>query len=192
MDKLTLAQINDAVIAAFQTTLALPQPQRVAAQPIGTNATLRTDCYSGPKGTGFAVVATVDLGWRTLAIVKQHGPESWRELPLNRNALLAELSSSYAKTCAEGVTVNGAKWKATDAALNSFTALAALLREKEAALSEADQITFDASPVTLTDLLDMPHNLTVLEFRAFIVAYGDAVLALWNTFAQQRAALAGN
>jgi len=79
MSILTLSQISAAVDAAYQTTMALATPVKVAAVAIGDNATLRTDIYAGPKGTGFVVVAIVDLKWRTLTIAKQHGPETWRE-----------------------------------------------------------------------------------------------------------------
>ena len=81
MDSLSLSQINAALDAAFQAALAAPQPQRADVHSIGTNATLRTDIYSGAAGSGFLVTATVELGWRTLSIVRQHGPETWRELP---------------------------------------------------------------------------------------------------------------
>lgn len=78
---LTLTQVNLALVAAFQTALALLNPAAVISQWIGSNATLRTDVYAGPQGSGFVVVATVDLGWRKLTISKQHGPEVWREQP---------------------------------------------------------------------------------------------------------------
>ena len=81
MANLTLSQISAAVDAAYQTTLALPQPQRVALQQIADNCTLRTDVYNGPKGSGFIVAATVDLKWRKLMISKQHGPETQWEQP---------------------------------------------------------------------------------------------------------------
>ena len=81
MNTLTLSQIVTAVDAAFQTTLALPQPQRIAAEAIGDNTLLRTDVYTGRQGTGFVVVAVVDLKWRKLTVAKQHGPETWREQP---------------------------------------------------------------------------------------------------------------
>lgn len=77
---LTLTQINAAVDAAFQTSLAQTPPQKLASQAIGDNCTLRTDVYTGPRGTGFVVVAAVDLKWRKLSICKQHGPETQREL----------------------------------------------------------------------------------------------------------------
>jgi len=81
MNTLTLSQIDAAVDAAFQTTLALPTPVKIASQAIGDNATLHTDVYTGPKGTGFAVIAVVDLKWRKLVVAKQHGPETAREQP---------------------------------------------------------------------------------------------------------------
>ena len=79
MSTLTLSQISAAVEAAYQTTLALTTPKTVAAQAIGDNATLKTDVYTGPRGTGFVVSATMDLTWRKLTISRQHGPETWRE-----------------------------------------------------------------------------------------------------------------
>lgn len=90
MATLTLDQINEAVAAAFQTTVALPQPQRVAPEAIGDNVTLRIDVYTGPKGSGFVVAATVDLKWRKLAIAKQHGPEAGREQAMPSLASLLE------------------------------------------------------------------------------------------------------
>ena len=98
MANLNMTQILAAVDAAFQTSLALPQPQRIAAQSIGDNATLRTDVYTGPRGSGFVVAATVDLGWRRLAITKQHGPETHREQPApTLESLLAECQKARAK-----------------------------------------------------------------------------------------------
>jgi len=97
MSTLTLSQISAAVDAAFQTTLALAQPQRVAPQTIGDNATLRTDLYTGPKGTGFVVAAVVDLKWRKLVIAKQHGPETGREQPTpSLTSLLKECQKARA------------------------------------------------------------------------------------------------
>ncbi|MEI7957898.1 MAG: hypothetical protein WCI40_02220 [Verrucomicrobiota bacterium] len=90
MNTLTLSQINAAVDAAFQTALALAQPQRIAPQAIGDNATLRTDVYTGPKGSGFVVVAVVDLKWRKLTVAKQHGPEAGREQPVPTIASLSQ------------------------------------------------------------------------------------------------------
>jgi len=81
MNTLTILEIGAAVDAAFETTLAQSSAQRVLPQQIGDNATLRTDVYAGPKGTGFVVVATVDLKWRKLVISKQHGLETWRDRP---------------------------------------------------------------------------------------------------------------
>lgn len=79
--KLTLSQVSEAVHNAFQATLALPKPQTAPAIAIGENATLRTDVYTGPEGSGFAVTALLDLGWRKLAIVMQQGPETHRDHP---------------------------------------------------------------------------------------------------------------
>jgi len=90
MHKLTLAQINAAVDAAFQTALAQTPPLRVSTVQIGDNATLRTDTYSGPLGPGFLVVATIDLVYRKLTIARQHGPETWRERPTPSLASLLE------------------------------------------------------------------------------------------------------
>ena len=110
---------------------------------------------------------------------------------VDRKGLLRALDASYAATCAAGVTVQGVQWKATDSALNSFTALAALLREKEAALTtDESRAALHGSQVTLMDLNDAPHSMTVVGFRAFVTAYGDAVLALWHSYTEQRAALA--
>jgi len=81
MDTLTLVQINAAVDAAFGAALAQPTPLKIASYSIGTNATLRTDVYTGQQGAGFVVVAMVNLPWRKLVIAKQHGPETWREQP---------------------------------------------------------------------------------------------------------------
>jgi hypothetical protein len=97
MSTLNLSQISAAVDAAYQTTLALAAPVKVAAQAIGDNATLRTDVYTGPKGAGFFVAATVDLKWRKLVIAKQHGPETQREQRAPTLAsLLAECAAKRA------------------------------------------------------------------------------------------------
>ena len=106
MNTLTLSQIVAAVDAAFQTALALPQPQRIAPQSVGDNATLRTDVYTGPKGSGLVVVATVTLPWRKLLIAKQHGPETERERPLPTLAsLLMECQAARAKRYAAEASV---------------------------------------------------------------------------------------
>ncbi|MEI6562090.1 MAG: hypothetical protein WCO68_08415 [Verrucomicrobiota bacterium] len=98
MNTLTLTQINEALNAAFQATLALTQPRRVAPQEIGDNATLRTDVYTGPHGSGFVVVAVVDLPWRKLVISRQHGPETHREQPAPTLAsLMVECHKARAK-----------------------------------------------------------------------------------------------
>ena len=98
----TLSEINAAVDAAFNAALALPNPARVAASSLGDNATLRTDTYTGPRGAGFVVMAVVNLGWRTLTIARQHGPETNRERPApTLAALVAECqemrAAAYAK-----------------------------------------------------------------------------------------------
>lgn len=79
MDNLTLSEIIAAVDAAYQTALAQSPAQQVASHDIGSNARLRTDLYAGSQGSGFVVVATVNLHYRALVIAKQHGPETWRE-----------------------------------------------------------------------------------------------------------------
>ena len=91
MNTLNLTQINAAVDAAFASALATwnahasdatqPALQHSTAQTIGDGVTLRTDVYTGPKGAGFAVVAGIDIHWRTVQIVKQHGPETHRDAP---------------------------------------------------------------------------------------------------------------
>lgn len=90
MSNLTLSQINAAVEEAFQTAQTQSPAQRVPTHQIGENAVLRTDLYTGPNGTGFVVVATVDLKFRTLVIAKQSGPETARnqESPTLENLLL--------------------------------------------------------------------------------------------------------
>ena len=99
MNPLTISQISAAVDAAFQTALAQAAPvTKSAPQAIGYNATLRTDVYMGPKGSGFVVYAAVDLKFRTLVIVRQHGPETWRECPAPELAqLVAECQQARAK-----------------------------------------------------------------------------------------------
>jgi len=98
MNTLTLSLISAAVDAAFSTTLALPTPAHIPSASIGVNATLRTDVYTGPHGSGFVVVAVMDLGWRKLVIAKQHGPEAHREQPAPTLAsLLAECQKARAK-----------------------------------------------------------------------------------------------
>jgi len=98
MANLTIAEIHAAVEAAFATTLALATPIRIAPEAIGDNATLRTDVYTGPHGSGFVVIATVNLGWRKLPIAKQHGPETQREQPApTLSCLLAECQKARAK-----------------------------------------------------------------------------------------------
>ena len=98
MNSLTLSQINEAVDAAFQSTLALPQPQRVASHAIGANATLRTDVYTGKNGAGFVVAGTLALPWRKLVISRQHGPETRREQPApTLESLVKECQEARAK-----------------------------------------------------------------------------------------------
>ena len=90
--------MSAAVDAAFQTTLGLPTPARVAPANIADNATLRTDVYTGPKGSGFVVAAVMDLGWRKLTISRQHGPETPREQPAPPlESLFSECQKARAK-----------------------------------------------------------------------------------------------
>ena len=110
MAQLTLSQIVAAMDAAFQA--ALSNPQKVAAQPIGDNAILRTDIYTGPKGSGFAVSAVVDLKWRKLVIARQHGPETWREAPA---PTLESLVEECQKLRAEAYESQGSVYDLTDA-----------------------------------------------------------------------------
>lgn len=76
---LTHPQIQAAIDTAFAST-PVP-PVRVYVVNIGDNCTLQTDVYSGLKGSGFQIVATIDRGYDKLQIVRQHGPETWREKP---------------------------------------------------------------------------------------------------------------
>ena len=78
MATLVLSQIVAAVDAAYATAAALAVPTRVAAASIGDNASIQTDVYQGPQGSGFQVVAKITLGIRTIAVCKQSGPETWR------------------------------------------------------------------------------------------------------------------
>ncbi|MCX6968481.1 MAG: hypothetical protein NTZ46_12040 [Verrucomicrobia bacterium] len=104
MNTLTLTQVQAAVDSAYQAALAMPQ--RVATQSIGANATLRTDLYTGPCGSGFIVVATVDLAWRKLVIARQHGPEAGRDQPApTRASLLKECQEARAKRYQDGASV---------------------------------------------------------------------------------------
>jgi len=99
MNTLTISQISAAVDAAFQAALAQTAPvTKFVPQAIGDNATLRTDVYTGPKGSGFVVSAKVDLKFRTLVIAQQRGPETWRECPAPELAqLVAECQQARAK-----------------------------------------------------------------------------------------------
>ena len=96
MSKLKLSEVVAAVEAAFKNT---PTPAvQVAPHQIGDNATLRTDVYTGPKGSGFVVTATLDLGWRKLVIARQSGPEAQREkIAPALEALVAECQRERAR-----------------------------------------------------------------------------------------------
>jgi len=190
MNPLTLAQINAAVDAAFQTALAQNPTIQVAIQQIGDNATLRTDLYTGPKGTGFAVVAVIDLGWRKVTISKQHGPETWREQPLDCKAILDALDANYNAQIARGITVNGITLAAQKDDMDKFTQLISLLREaEELQPDDAAKAAFRSSPTTIADIHDVIHLMTVTEARQLIVQYGQAANTLWTDYANRRAAL---
>lgn len=86
----TIQTIEAAVQTAAQT------PSRHPAQPVGgvPGATIRTDSYTGPKGSGFAVVAQ----FAGVARVRNIGPETGREKPWPTDwkpAILSALSAFW-------------------------------------------------------------------------------------------------
>jgi hypothetical protein len=172
------------VDAAYQTTLAQTPPQKVAAQAIGDNATLRTDVYAGPKGTGVVVAATVDLKWRKLSIAKQHGPEAQREQPAPPLAsILKMVQSGFDSALAKGYSdaTTGLTLAITDVDRQQFDAL-------DAHLTRAG--TADDSDVTIADISRVAHVLTFAAFRALLVRAGDYYLGLWQTKLQIEAWIA--
>ena len=78
MSILTLSEINQAVEAAYATAATAATVLHSGPTAIGDNATLQTDVYDGPQGSGWAVTAFITLGMRKIAICKQVGPETWR------------------------------------------------------------------------------------------------------------------
>jgi len=200
MNTLNLTQINAAVDAAFATALATwnahaldatqPALQHSAAQTIGDGVTLRTDTYTGPKGAGFAVAATLTIGKRALTACKQHGPETWRERALTRDGVLAALEADYAATLSAGITVGGIALAAEANDQAKFSQLVTLLREaEEQCPDDAAKAAFRASTTKIADIHNTLHELTITEARALIVQYGTAVNALWTEYANRRAAL---
>lgn len=188
MNTLTLSQIDAAVDAAFQTALAAPQ--RIAPQQIGDGCNLRTDVYVGPRGSGFAVVAQIKIGQRTIARVRQHGPETWREHDWDRKAINDALEADYNAKAAMGITVNGVTLAAAESDRAKFTQLIALLREAEELQSDdASKTAFRASTTKIADIHDAVHEVAVTEARQLIVQYGQTLNALWTDYANRRAAL---
>jgi len=200
MNTLNLTQINAAVDAAFATALATwnahaldatqPALQHSAVQTIGDGVTLRTDVYTGPRGAGFAIFATLTIGKRTLTACKQHGPETGRERALTRDAVLAALEADYAATLSAGITVAGITLAAEANDQAKFSQLMTLLREaEEQCPDDGAKAAFRESATTIVDIRDAVHSMSVAGARALIVQYGTALNVMWTAFAQRREAL---
>jgi len=200
MNTLNMTPIKAAVAPAFQSALATftahaadaaqPALQRVAAQQIGEGCTLRTDVYAGPHGSGFAVVAMIKIGSRIITRVRQHSPETWRERDWDHKAIQSALDEDYNAQVTEGITVNGITLAAQKDDCDKFTQLIALLREaEELQPDDAAKMEFRASTVSIADIHNTVHQLTVTQARQFIVQYGHARNALWTDFANRRALL---
>jgi hypothetical protein len=91
--------IDAAIQSAF--TVALQTPQRVLRQWINGTATLQTDTYDSPGGSGFRVVGRI---WDTVTGVSvcrvlQHGPDtsSACEWPADIPTELARLGGLFGK-----------------------------------------------------------------------------------------------
>jgi hypothetical protein len=91
--------IDAAMEAAFAA--AMQSPQRVLRHWISGTATLQTDTYVAPGGTGFRVVGLI---WDTVTVVSvcrvlQHGPDtsSARDWPADIPAELARLGVLFGR-----------------------------------------------------------------------------------------------
>lgn len=78
MSTISLSEINQAVEAAYATAADSSAVVHSGPTAIGDHATIQTDIYNGPHGSGWAVTAMITLGVRIVAICKQQGPETWR------------------------------------------------------------------------------------------------------------------
>ena len=141
MSNLSLSEINAAVDAAYATALAPSSVVCFSIQPIGDNATLRTDLYAGTGGSGFVVTATVDLKFRKLIIARQHGPETWREQALPSLAsLVAECQQARAKRYEAEASVYDLADAETKRASTDATVQAEGTTQKNAVLAQRLQI----------------------------------------------------
>ena len=179
MNILTASQVCAAVDAAVASTLALEKPVRVATAPLSDNCTIRTDVYVGPKGSGFIVTATLDLGYCTIMTCKQHGPETWRERPFPNSAtLLGMLQKGLDAKVALGFSdpVTGITLALTSEDRAAFDALYNHLQRKA---------TPDDEVITIAALDRTPHNITFAGFHALLVRAGDYYSGLWGNKLQQ-------
>ena len=204
MNTLTLTQINAAVDAAFTAALANPPTQRVAPVAIADNATLRTDIYTGPKGSGFVVAAVVDLKYLKLTIAKQNGPETWRNQPLAAEDVILshcqlaariDLDNAYDARCGAGLSVALGSGTITFANSASDRSVLDEFRSHEIArLALATDMTARAAilaePYLLLDNTGTVHTCTVGDAIAAIVAAGELYKALYALHAQRLAAIA--
>ena len=95
----TLQIISAAVDAEFAAQLISAQHKDSAPISGVANATLRADTYNSPNGTGFAVVATIPAGSTSVSIVKQHGPETFRERPAITQDAYENIRLSHIPAC---------------------------------------------------------------------------------------------
>ena len=188
MNILTPAQISTIVDEEFASTVALPKAIRVAPRPLGENSAIRTDVYVGPKGSGFVVVGTMKIGTMTFARSRQQGPETTRERDWDKPGILKTLETNYNKLRNTGLAVGGITFAAQDSDMAKLSQLVTLLREaEELQPDDAAKEAFRASQTTLVDINNVVHSVTVTEARQLIVQYGQAIQAMWATYADQRA-----
>ena len=93
---MTLEQLTQAVDAAFGVAAESENLRHSITIP-EEGVRICVNTYTSPNGSGFEVVGTLNMGWHTVRIVRQQGPEAYRERPApSPESLLKECQKARA------------------------------------------------------------------------------------------------
>jgi hypothetical protein len=185
------ATASDAVLDAINN--ATGQRSAPAVIQSATNWTIRTDTYTGPKGDGYQVVATLKSGTASIGLlVRNSGPETYREklpsLAEFKAGLIARLDNQFWQVDLKtGITVSGITLSAYDGDRNAFTQLMVMFDMAELAMTPEQKALFEASQQTIADIAGMPHSMSVAQIRGLLLQYGAAYQQLWSAYITRKA-----
>ena len=188
MSKLTFS----AVEAAVATAMAAPEK---GVRQVADNCSLRTVVYTSAKGAGVEVRATVMAAGVAVTLVRQRGPEVFREVAPPDFAVLqakafSKAQAEYDEAVANGIVVNGTTFGARDGDRAAFNQLLTLLREaEELEPDDPAKTAFRASVRTVADKAGAPHQMTVDQIRSAMVQYGQVINGLWAALVTTKAAV---